>query len=625
MEATSRTVNGEIVQTPRIAGISSFGAGGANAHLIIEEYRPALQRKSDKGVPYSNLPQVIITLSARTGEQLDEIVVRLLHWIQNSSDKTDLHEIAHTLQTGRVAMEERLGLLVSSVKELEEKLEQYQAGEEGITGIYRGQVKKNRETLSVIMTDEDMKQTIELWITKKKYSKILDLWVKGLVFEWNKLYGESKPKRISLPTYPFARERYWIKEDKGIVKESEGLVHKHINPLLHQNTSTLEEERFTSTFTGEEFFLNDHKVNGEKLLPGVVYLEMARTAVEKASGKLEEGKVIHLKDVVWFQPIVFNGSVQKVHIGVFEENDGEIQYEVYTESENREELKVHFRGIAKFKASEENPVLDIKNLQSEMNKGLLNPETCYQTFQVMGIDYGEGYRGIKKIYQGEGQLLAELYIPSTVHDTLDEYLLHLSLMDAALQSSIGLVLNNGESVDGNEVQLKASLPYVLKSLEVLGLCSSEMYAWVRYSDGSTLSDKVQKLDIDLCDEQGNICVKMRGLDLFTSITHAIVPSVASSRPEMTETSWNGMAYIPKWEEVPFKTEKSMSIHKVILVICHEDSHQFENTIRYYYERGKTSKVIVIRLADRTKQVSEHEWFCDIHDKAGFQTCLEKIQ
>ncbi|MCP4273610.1 MAG: SDR family NAD(P)-dependent oxidoreductase, partial [Gammaproteobacteria bacterium] len=86
----------------------------------------------------------------------------------------------------------------------------------------------------------------------------------------------------------------------------------------------------------------------------------------------------------------------------------------------------------------------------------------------------------------------------------------------------------------------------------------------------------------------------------------------------------GMAYIPKWEEVPFKTEKSTSIHKVILVVCHEDLYQFENTIRHYYDSSKTSRVIVIRLADRTKQVSEHEWFCDIHDKAAFQTCLEKI-
>ena len=37
-----------------------------------------------------------------------------------------------------------------------------------------------------------------------------------------------------------------------------------------------------------------------------------------------------------------------------------------------------------------------------------------------------------------------------------------------------------------------------------------MWALVRYSAGSKAGDKVQKLDIDLCDEQGNVCVRMKG-------------------------------------------------------------------------------------------------------------------
>lgn len=39
----------------------------------------------------------------------------------------------------------------------------------------------------------------------------MELWVKSLEMDWNKLYSGNKPKRISLPTYPFAEESYWIK------------------------------------------------------------------------------------------------------------------------------------------------------------------------------------------------------------------------------------------------------------------------------------------------------------------------------------------------------------------------------------------------------------------------------
>jgi hypothetical protein len=37
-----------------------------------------------------------------------------------------------------------------------------------------------------------------------------------------------------------------------------------------------------------------------------------------------------------------------------------------------------------------------------------------------------------------------------------------------------------------------------------------MAAWLRYSEGSKPEDRIIKLDIDLCDHQGDICVQMRG-------------------------------------------------------------------------------------------------------------------
>ncbi|MXO81169.1 polyketide synthase of type I, partial [Paenibacillus sp. OT2-17] len=83
-------------------------------------------------------------------------------------------------------------------------------GRDGIPELYRGQVKRNKEALTALVEDEDMDKTIAAWIGKRKYSKVVDLWVKGLSMDWNMLYGDAKPRRISLPAYPFARERYWI-------------------------------------------------------------------------------------------------------------------------------------------------------------------------------------------------------------------------------------------------------------------------------------------------------------------------------------------------------------------------------------------------------------------------------
>jgi len=206
-------------ELPRRAGVSSFGFGGVNAHVVIEEYVP----KDAERAPIPITPQnpAIIVLSAKNEDRLKEQVSRLLSAIQEQQfADSSLADMAYTLQVGREAMEERLAVMATSMKELEEKLTSYREGKEVSEDLYRGQVKRNKETLAVFAADEELQEAIDKWIQRRKYAKLLDLWVKGLTFDWNKLYGDIKPRRISLPTYPFARERYWVPEVRGQDQES---------------------------------------------------------------------------------------------------------------------------------------------------------------------------------------------------------------------------------------------------------------------------------------------------------------------------------------------------------------------------------------------------------------------
>uniref|UniRef100_UPI0007A9364D Putative mixed polyketide synthase/non-ribosomal peptide synthetase n=1 Tax=Brevibacillus brevis (strain 47 / JCM 6285 / NBRC 100599) TaxID=358681 RepID=UPI0007A9364D len=206
-------VNGVLREFPRIAGISSFGAGGSNAHVVIEEYIPAVKERPSITVSPQN--PAIIVLSAKNKERLIEQVQRLLASIEKQSfTDVDLVDIAYTLQVGREAMEERLALMVSSLSELVEKLQSFLAGDDSIADLYRGQAKRSRETADIFAGDEELQEAIEKWMQRKKFAKLLDFWVKGLNMDWNKLYDDKKPRRISLPAYPFAREHYWLPKPK---------------------------------------------------------------------------------------------------------------------------------------------------------------------------------------------------------------------------------------------------------------------------------------------------------------------------------------------------------------------------------------------------------------------------
>ncbi|KAF6561167.1 hypothetical protein G9G64_26905, partial [Paenibacillus sp. EKM207P] len=91
-------LGGETREYPRMAGISSFGAGGANAHVIIEEYVP--EEKAPIRVTAHN--PVIIVLSAKNEERLKQQVERLLSVIgKGEVTESNLADAAYTLQVGR--------------------------------------------------------------------------------------------------------------------------------------------------------------------------------------------------------------------------------------------------------------------------------------------------------------------------------------------------------------------------------------------------------------------------------------------------------------------------------------------------------------------------------------------
>jgi len=560
-------INGESREYPRIAGISSFGAGGANAHVVIEEYITKSQDELPSMVNTQN--RAIIVLSAKNEERLRERAQQLLVAIQGQqiSDE-NLADMAYTLQVGREAMEERLAILVGSVKELEEKLNGFVTGKDVIEDFFRGQVKRNKNALAVFTADEDLQAAVEAWVIKGKYEKLVDLWVKGMIFDWNKLYGNIKPRRISLPTYPFAKECYWVPKIDTTTDDSiTTLVNVTVtNPLLHQNTSDIWGLRFSSTFTGKEFFLADHVVNGQPILPGVAYLEMARAAVENGAGVMIEGqKGIRLKNIVWLRPIAVQDQPVPVHISLYPEENGEIAYEIYKDSEtNHADPVIHSQGIAVLNSVIDVPALDLKALQSECSQSTFTSRQCYEAFRTMGIEYGSRQQGIETIYVGQRQALAKLCLPSTVSTTQHQFVLHPSLMDAALQASIGFMLASKDS--GGKAILKPMLPFALQELEVLGKCTSVMWALLRYSHGSNAGDKVQKLDIDLCDEQGNVCVRMKGF-----LSRILDKEIVSKR-EMSNIG--ALIIEPSWREQAISPEARICEYaQHVVLLCELDEVQ----------------------------------------------------
>lgn len=80
---------------PRRAGVSAFGIGGTNAHVIVEEAPP--RESTDEGRPWQ-----VLVWSAKTPSALEQATTRLLDHLQQHAEQP-LTDIAYTYQCGRRA------------------------------------------------------------------------------------------------------------------------------------------------------------------------------------------------------------------------------------------------------------------------------------------------------------------------------------------------------------------------------------------------------------------------------------------------------------------------------------------------------------------------------------------
>ncbi len=528
---------------PRRACVSAFGFSGTNAHVVIEEYLPQ-NAVASTPIPINTNNPILFVLSAKSKEQLKVYAKCMKNWIASQKD-LNLTDMAYTLQAGREPMDYRLAFLADSQEALLKALTGF-IDNKSLAGVLTDQIKRGKDEVTVFETDEDAVSLLQTWFQKRRFKKIAQLWVKGLNIDWNQLYGDIKPQRISMPTYPFAKERYWVTEGSSQPAGNTVITARHapfIHPLLQQNTSDFNEQRFSSTFTGQEFFLTDHVVQGQRVLPGVAYLEMVRAAVKQATGaSLEQGHTrIELKNIVWIRPIVVGSEPVKIHIGLFIEDNGKIAYEIYSESvADDAEVVLHSQGSALLCSTEEAPSLDLKALKTKCGQSSLSSAKCYEIFKAIGIDYGPGHQGIEMVYAGSGQVLAKLTLPASLADTQEQFILHPSLLDSALQASIGFMMLDKDASSASS--FKPAVPFALDSLIIFSKCTSVMWALIKYGDNSANGDKVQKFNIDLCDEQGKVCVQLNGLS--TRVLESETGSLANQKSLgtlMMESVWQEKA------------------------------------------------------------------------------------
>ncbi len=557
---------------PRVGGVSSFGFGGVNAHILLEEYNNENTEYSIKEDP------VIIPLSAKNKKSLLEYVKELLIYIQ-SGDQPLIRDLAFTFQVGREAFNERLVIVVKNYVELQQKLTAFLNGEYNISNLFYENISHLKVDLKHLKNE---KEAIDTIISQNKYEEIARLWSWGITIEWDRLYKGSTPLKKPVPTYPFAKTSYWLKNINGFFKN-------YMPEMLDVDAK----ETKLVKIDGTEEVLSNHIINGEKILPAAAYLELIRAAVEI---NLE---ACQLENIIWLRSISEQQLPNNFYIRMKD------QYEKLSVSiQDSTGIDYCVAELKNVKHKNQLLKMSIDEIQQRVEH---IEEDCYSLFNKLGISYGEGFEVIHHFKYNQTEALSYMSIPKHLVNTNYNYLLHPSLIDGALQSALLLQTLNANTSE-------TYLPFSIEKLIFHKSIPEDCYVYVSIQKETK---NYKKHNIFILNTDGEVVVEIIGCMARLQRNKKESNMVASN--DLLES--NIQYFKNQWTEVYFNGLNE--------VRTYQENHQYlligvPNLITNMMDMNGKNVYKIYPVKDHYENVSSNEVKMDINNAEYWRQLLERF-
>ena len=262
----------------------------------------------------------------------------------------------------------------------------------------------------------------------------------GVPVSFEGLFSGERRRRVSLPTYPFQRERHWVR-----VRRRRGGADAH--PLLgERRVSASGEITFeTELSAGDPAWLGDHRVFDRVVVPGAFYGAQAAAAAALGAwgaGREPTGGSLRIEDVRFERAMVLpaedagKGRQVQFLLGRADDAAGR-SWEVFSRRSAGEAWVRHAAGRLRPKT----PGADGEPAgpAPERLRETLAPvevSDLYQGLASAGIALGPAFRAVSQLWSGPAEALAELVLPDRRDRTPGG--IHPALLDACFQTVAGI-------------------------------------------------------------------------------------------------------------------------------------------------------------------------------------------
>ncbi|MDE3262171.1 MAG: beta-ketoacyl synthase N-terminal-like domain-containing protein [Acidobacteriota bacterium] len=363
----------------------------------------------------------------------------------------------------------------------------------------------------------------------------------GLPVRFEGLFTGESRRRISLPGYPFQRERYWLKAPK---RRRQAAGH----PLLGvRHESAHGEITFeTEVFPSDPAWLNDHRVFERRIAPGALSGAMAM-----AASLSEGGGPVCLEDMQLHSPLVFpedksedgtDEGGRKLQVALdTPEPASPRRVQVFSRGPEGE-WTLHLEGRVSVQAGvpETGGRVDLEGLKAGLAPGDVG--AYYRARSATGIDLGPSFRTLERVWSRPGEALAEVSFPAALGR--NELEIHPLVLDGCFQT-VGVARLAGGADEATY------LPFGWDRVWLSGRLPDRVICHVRMNEAATDSNtetaeppEVLSGEIRIYDPAGVLLGGLSGYAVKRATREALLSAVEGVDELLYEIVWRDRALPP---------------------------------------------------------------------------------
>ena len=279
---------------------------------------------------------------------------------------------------------------------------------------------------------------------------LASLYLAGAQINWRGV-DEGCPRSIvDLPPYPFQRERYWFQAQRPVAATMRGRATGH--PILGTRLrSAASQVIFDSRVSADTpAFVRQHRVQDHLVMPATAYLDTLLCAARELLGTDR----VCVENVTVQEAMLLDddGASRRVQLVCEPPRDGLLAVTLSSAPddddpgvEDADSWVGHVTASLAVGELAATAGASLAELRAQCHQPLAVDE-FYAGFARRGLDFGEGFRALRKLHVGEKQALGEVELAADLARDAATYRMHPVLLDGCLQVLAAALADESEEL-----------------------------------------------------------------------------------------------------------------------------------------------------------------------------------